>query len=63
MTPAAWGVPYASERATSDSTPAVKRWGPLRRQGLCSYIAHLWATSNSAPRSQAVGTPQAAVVM
>ena len=25
--------------------------------------AHLWATSDSAPRSEAVGTPQAAGVM
>ena len=42
---------------------AVKRWGPPRRQGLCSHLAHLWATSDSAPRSEAVGTPQAAGVM
>ena len=34
-----------------------------RRQGLCSHHAHLWATSDSAPRSEAVGTPQAAGVM
>ena len=33
------------------------------RQGLCSHLAHLWATSNSAPRSEAVGTPKAAGVM
>ena len=37
--------------------PALKRWGPPRRQGLCSHLAHLWATSDSAPRSEAVGTP------
>ena len=37
---------------------ALKRWGPPRRQGLCSHLAHLWATSDSAPRSEAVGTPQ-----
>ena len=43
--------------------PALKRWGPPRRQGLCSRLAHLWATSDSAPRSEAVGTPQAAGVM
>ena len=43
--------------------PALKRWGPPRQQGLCSHFAHLWATSDSAPRSEAVGTPQAAKVM
>ena len=43
--------------------PALRRWGPPRRQGLCSHLAHLWATSDSAPRSEAVGTPQAAGVM
>ena len=37
--------------------PALKRWGPLRRQGLCSHLAHLRATSDSAPRSEAEGTP------
>ena len=40
--------------------PALKRWGPPRRQGLCSHLAHLWATCDSAPRSEAMGTPQAA---
>ena len=43
--------------------PALKRWGPPRRQGLCSHLAHLWATSDSAPRSEAVGTPEAVGVM
>ena len=43
--------------------PALKRWGPPRRQGICSYLAHLWATAHSAPRSEAVGTPEAAGVM
>ena len=37
--------------------PALKRWGPPTRQGLCSHLAHLWATSDASPRSQAVGTP------
>ena len=32
--------------------PALRRWGPPRRQGLCSHLAHLWATSDSAPRSE-----------
>ena len=40
--------------------PALKRWGPPRRQGLCSQPAHLWATSDSAPRCEAVRTLQAA---
>ena len=44
-------------------TPALKRWGPHMRQGLCSHLAHLWATFDSAPCSQAVGTPHAAGVM
>ena len=26
-------------------------------QGLCSHVAHLWATSDSAPRSEAVPPP------
>ena len=43
--------------------PALKRLGPHRRQGLCSHLAHLWANSDSAPRSEAVGTPWAAGVM
>ena len=43
--------------------PALKRWGPPKGQGLCSHLAHLWATSDSAPRSEAVGTPQTAGVM
>ena len=30
------------------------------RQGLCSHLAHLWATSDSTPRSEAVGIPQVA---
>ena len=42
---------------------AVKRWGPPRRQGLCSPLAHLWGTFDCAPRSEAVGTPQVAGVM
>ena len=42
---------------------ALKRWGPPQQQGLCSHLAHLWATSDFAPRSKAVVTPQAARVM
>ena len=44
-------------------SPALKRRGSTRRQGLCSHLAHKWATSNSAPRSEAVGIPEAAGVM
>ena len=29
-----------------------------RRQGLCSHLAHLWATSDFAPCSEAVGPPR-----
>ena len=43
--------------------PALKRWGPPKRQGLCSHLAHSWATCDSAPRSEAVGTPQVSGVM
>ena len=43
--------------------PALKRWGPPRRPGLCSHLAHLWATSDAAPRSEAVGSTQAVGVM
>ena len=43
--------------------PTLKRWGTPRRQGLCSHLAHLWATSHFAPRSKAVGIPEAVRVM
>ena len=32
-------------------------------QGLCSHLAHLWATSDFVPCCEAVGIPQAAGVM
>ena len=38
-------------------SPALKRWGALRRQGLCSHLAHLWASADFAPLSQVLGTP------
>ena len=44
-------------------SPALKRLGTPSRQGLCRHPAHLWTTSNCVPRSQALGTPQAAMVM
>ena len=43
--------------------PALKRRGSPRRQGLCSHLTHLWATSDSAPCSEAVGIPQAVGVV
>ena len=43
--------------------PAPKGVGSPRRQGLCSHLAHSWATSDPAPRSQAVGIPETARVM
>ena len=39
--------------------PALKRRGSPRRQGLCSHLAHLWATSDFVPRSEAEGIPSA----
>ena len=42
--------------------PALKRWGPPIRHELCSHRAHLWATSDVAPRSKALGTPHMAGV-
>ena len=39
------------------------RSDPPRQQALCSHLAHLWATSDYAPRSEAVGTPQNAGLM
>ena len=40
-------------------SPALKRKGSPRRQGLRSHLAHKWATSDSAPRSEAEGIPEA----
>ena len=37
--------------------PALRRWGSLKRQGLCSHLAHKWATSDFVPRSEAEGNP------
>ena len=31
-------------------SPALKRWGPSRRQGLCSHPAHFRSTFDSVPR-------------
>ena len=37
---------------------ALKPWGVPRRQGLCSHLAHVWATSDSAPCSEVLGSPR-----
>ena len=44
-------------------SPALKQRGSPRRQGLCSHLAHNWATSYFVPRSEAEGLPEAAGVM
>ena len=42
--------------------PALKRWGSWRRQGLRCQLAHKWANSDFAPRSEAVGITETARV-
>ena len=42
--------------------PALKQSGSPRRQGLHSHFAHKWATSNCAPRCEAMGIPEVAGV-
>ena len=44
--------------AASDFVPRSERWGPPRRQGLCSQSAHLWAASDFVPRSERWGPPR-----
>ena len=39
-------------RATFDSSPRSEAVGTPQAAGLCSHLAHLWATSDSAPRSR-----------
>ena len=39
-------------------SPALKRWGPPRWQGLCSHHAHLWATSDLSPALKDWGPPK-----
>ena len=41
----------------------LRRWGSPRRQGLCGHYAHKWANLDFAPRSEAMGIPEAAGVM
>ena len=43
--------------------PAMERWRPPIQQGLCYHRVHLWASSDSVPRSESLGTPEAAGVM
>ena len=60
------GMGYVATLPTSGPLwilpPALKRWGSPRWQGLRSHVAHKWATSDFAPRSAAVGIPEAAGV-
>ena len=55
------GTGYVATRPTCGPflilSPTLKRWGPPRRQGLCSHPAHLWANSDSVSRSEVLGTP------
>ena len=44
-------------------SPARKCSGPPYEARSCSHPAHLWATSDFDPRSEALGSPQAAGVM
>ena len=43
-------------------SPALKRRGSPRRQGLCSHLAHKSATSDFVPRSKVEGIPETAGV-
>ena len=38
--------------------PDLKRWGPPRRQRLCSHLAHLCATSDCGPALKRWGPPR-----
>ena len=40
----------------------IQKW-PKSTKRLCSHLAHLWATPDSAPRSEAEGLPETAGVM
>ena len=42
--------------------PTMKWWGSPRWQGLSSHLAHKWATSDSAHRSEGEGIPEVAGV-
>ena len=44
-------------------SPALKRRGSPRRQGLRSHLAHKWATSDFVPRSSSMGIPETAGVL
>ena len=37
--------------------PTLKCWEHPKRHGLCSQSAHLWATTDFVPCSEALGTP------
>ena len=39
--------------------PSALKWlGPPMQQGLCSHVAHFWATSDPSRRSEEVGLPR-----
>ena len=44
-------------------SPALKRWGTHKWQGLCSHLAHLWAIAEFVPRFEALRTPHGVAVM
>ena len=58
---------YVANRPTRgpslDSYPRSAAWGSPSCKGLCSHVAHLWATSNFVSHFEALGTPQTAGVM
>ena len=66
-----WGLPGGKAYVATLPTcgpplilPLALKWcRPPRRQGLCSHLAHLWATFDSTHGSEGLGTPQAEGVM
>ena len=46
-------------RALQILFPAMQYWVPPRKHGLWCPLAHLWATCDSAPHFEALGSPRA----
>ena len=46
--------------AQHDTAAELNHGDIITCQGLCSHLAHLWATSDSAPPCEAMGFPHAA---
>ena len=44
-------------------SPSLKCWESPKQQGRCSQSAHLWATSDFVPHSEALETPSMAGLM